>query len=89
MRNFVILLTMCGLAGCSTGPTLEQLEEQALVTGDWSLVEKREATIARRNLRSGIACPSGYIGYCQTRFASERCTCVEQRVMSTMLSGRR
>ena len=89
MRNFVVLLALCALAGCSTGPTLEQLEEQALVTGDWSLVEKREATIARRNLRSGIACPSGYIGYCQVRLGSERCTCVEQRGISMMLSGRR
>ena len=86
MRGIVITFALCVLAGCSTGPTLEQLEAQALVTGDWSLVEQREASIARRKQRNGIACPSGTVSYCQTFMSESRCTCVAQGGIYSMLN---
>jgi hypothetical protein len=74
----ILILALCLLAGCTVGPTLEQLESQALVTGDWSLVEKREAMIARRNTNPGINCPSGYIAYCESYRIRKPCSCVSQ-----------
>jgi len=74
----ILILALCLLAGCTVGPTLEQLESQALVTGDWSLVEKREAAIARRNTQPSINCPSGYIAYCETYRVRKPCSCVSQ-----------
>ena len=89
MRGMVIVFALCVLAGCSTGPTLEQLEAEALITGDWSLVEKREATIARRNQRYGVSCPSGTVSYCQTFMSESRCKCVEQDYVYSIVGGDR
>jgi len=89
MRGIVIVFALCVLAGCSTGPTLEQLEAAALVTGDWSRVEQREAAIARRKQRSGISCPSGTVGYCKAFLSDVECACVSQESVYSMLSGRR
>ena len=74
----ILILALCLLAGCTVGPTLEQLESQALVTGDWSLVEKREAAIARRNTSPGINCPSGSIAYCERYRVRKPCSCIPQ-----------
>ena len=87
MRGIVVICALCVLAGCSTGPTLEQLEAEALVTGDWSLVEQREARIARRNQSDGISCPSGMVSYCQTYMAEKQCTCAERDSVYFILGG--
>ncbi|MCH7538407.1 MAG: hypothetical protein IID57_11200, partial [Proteobacteria bacterium] len=48
MKGTGILVLLLMLGGCAVVPTLEDLEDQALLTGDWSQVENRERTIARR-----------------------------------------
>jgi len=83
----VSILALCLLAGCTVGPTLEQLERQALVTGDWSAVERREALIARRSMNMNISCPAGYIGFCEPYRASKPCSCVPQRMIYTLLGN--
>ena len=40
--KLMLLLGAVFLTGCVSMPTLEQLEEQAFLTGDWSAVEQRE-----------------------------------------------
>jgi hypothetical protein len=64
------------LGGCGTYHTLEELEEQALVSGDWSEVERREIKIAMRTGHSGVSCPSGTTYFCQRGGVAERCACV-------------
>lgn len=81
----ILLLAACVFAGCTAQPSLEQLERQALVTGDWSKVESRESNIQRRNKFAGIQCPDGLIGYCETRFASERCACVNRIAFNSLM----
>ena|GEM_PF-2256711 len=80
MRGIVILALIL-LAGCSGYIPLEQLEAQALITGDWSAVQKRERTIARRNLHSYMQCPPGTTGYCETYGSPARCSCVDSKVI--------
>jgi hypothetical protein len=63
----IVILAFCVLAGCATGPTLEQLEADALMTGDWSLVEKREQQLRRRQMRAAYQCPNGYIAFASYR----------------------
>ena len=46
MRGIIVAALLI-LGGCSGYQTLEQLEDEALVSGDWSAVEKREELIAR------------------------------------------
>ena len=81
MRS-TLILAMLVLAGCSGYVSLEQLEKEAMITGDWSAVEKRERIIARRNMRAGIACPPGTIGYCESSIGSEDCRCVDTEILS-------
>jgi hypothetical protein len=88
MRLLGVFALVC-FAGCTASPTLQELEMQAFVSGDWAQVEKREAALARRQSRSGVQCSIGYVGYCEVRIgASEtECTCVDRSdVMSILFS---
>lgn len=84
MRSAIIFIVIGLLAGCAAGPTLEELEARALVTGDWSLVEKREAQLARRN-RPTIHCPSGKVSYCESYVGQSRCGCISDDLSRVML----
>ena len=75
------------LVGCGAQPTLEELETQAFATGDWSAVEARERSIARRVARSGNQCPSGYTTYCLNRYGSMECTCLKRSSLGMALTG--
>ena len=81
----VFLLTVCLLAGCAAGPSLEQLEQRALVTGDWSAVESRERSMQWRNQRVGTLCPDGYVSYCETRVTTKRCSCIDNRAFNSLM----
>lgn len=83
----ITILALVMLAGCAGYMPLEELEAQALLTGDWSAVEKRERMDARRNLRSFMKCPPGTIGYCEPIQRSEQCSCVDQEIISALLNG--
>jgi hypothetical protein len=56
---------------------MKQLEAEALVTGDWSAVEKREFILNRREQRFGPKCPGDSIKYCVDALSRMRCTCIE------------
>ncbi len=81
------ILIIALLAGaCATPPTLEELEFEALRTGDWSAVERRERAMARRAARQPIDCPKGEIEFCDSQFGQRRCECVGRRAID-MLFG--
>ena len=81
----IMILALLFAAGCSAHVSLEQLEAEALISGDWSKVERRQRMIARRNLRSGISCPAGTIGYCELDVGEPRCSCVDNEVIRSFL----
>jgi hypothetical protein len=68
------------LAGCAAGPTMEQLEDEAMQTGDWSKVEQRELLQARRMGRARTECPQSYALLCvaEANVGSEKCKCVSR-----------
>lgn len=76
------IVLLCLLAGCVARPTLEELETQAMLTGDWSAVEKRERSIERRRARTGIECDIGLTAYCEITAGHRACTCVSSRSLS-------
>ncbi len=80
------LLLVCFLVGCAPVSTLEELEAQAYLTGNWSEVDKRERMIARRQVLRGPSCPSGYISYCERHVGSQRCACVSREALSGILA---
>jgi len=84
----ITILALLLLSGCGSFTTLEQLEATAMLTGDWSEVEKRERIIQKRNMRAGPQCPPGTTAYCQSRLSSVRCSCVRSELIHSLLGGR-
>lgn len=78
----ILVLAVLLLSGCSGMVPLEELEARALRTGDWTEVEKRERIIARRRLRTGIACPSGMLSYCDRSYGADECRCLDNTVIN-------
>ena len=76
MRVWVLLAVLC-LSGCGSLITMAELEQQALLTGDWSEVERHQRIIARRNARHGLVCPAGLIAFCPNG-NKERCSCIKK-----------
>ena len=83
------VLALILMAGCTVGPTMADLETQAMLTGDWSAVDKREQSIARRNLRRGSVsnCPAKYLSYCEIGLGKKRCSCINRDSLEMMLRG--
>lgn len=88
MKVLVLGITVLLLAGCGTYTSMEQLEQQALLTGDWSAVEKRERMILRRKLRNGNVCGVGQVAICEGMARIDRCTCVDSSSLPTVLAIR-
>ena len=54
MRTLMVFLAVTMvvvLGGCGSYSTLEELEQEAMLTGDWSRVEQRERILAKRAMR--------------------------------------
>jgi len=86
--KILIVFALVILTGCATGPSMEELETQAFISGDWSAVEKRERAVARRQLRAGPQCPNDYIALCTERFGDKVCSCVDRDFMRSFMSLR-
>ena len=85
MRGLIVIVALV-LAGCGTYTPMEELERQALLTGDWSAVEKREAALERRKARLGPQCPAGMLAVCDGTMGGNRCTCVKSDALRSALS---
>ena len=88
MRVLIVLGLLC-LAGCGTFTSLEQLEHEAALTGDWSAVEARERLIAKRKARRGPSCGGDLIAFCESNMGSQRCACVDRERISDFFAGTR
>jgi hypothetical protein len=77
------------MTGCAGFTPLAQLESEALLSGDWSKVDRRERAIALRNLHSFVQqCPDGKTSYCETGMGSKRCACLKTDSILNMFSQR-
>ncbi len=88
MKKAVILILAFALTACTAAPTMEQLERQAMLSGDWSEVEERERVIARRASRRPQQCPPGLIAYCERQFGENRCVCTGKDAVARLFRGR-
>ena len=77
------------LGGCAAQVPMAELEQQAMLTGDWSAVEKRERQIARRAARNAEDCGRGMVSYCVDTGGHERCSCITGQNLRDMFSSRR
>jgi len=72
----VILFTVFLLSACAPQPTIEELEDQAMASGDWSAVERREEMYKRQRGESAQVCPIRHTKVCNQSGALDRCACV-------------
>ena len=86
MKYLGILILVVILGGCAGAPSLEQLEDQAMLSGDWSQVEKRERIIERRKARERSDCRRGFVSLCDKRIGEVRCMCVNRSDLRDVFS---
>ena len=77
MRAITIILLAMVVAACASRPSLEELEQQALATGDWQAVESREQMMIRRAQTSAPGCPRGQRKFCVANGAGIDCHCAQ------------
>ena len=88
MRAIVLVVAIL-LGGCAASVPMAELERQAMLTGDWSAVEKRERQKARRAARNGPSCGRGFVSYCVDTGGFDRCTCITGQSLRDLFSSRR
>lgn len=88
MKQLGILGVLLLVTACAPTKTLEELEADALQTGDWSLVEEREAIIAKRKARRPMQCPGVQVSVCEKSVGLYRCKCVVQGSVAGALASR-
>ena len=74
--KFVILFTLVIVAGCASRPSLENLEDEAMTTGDWTTVERREEVIKERLESTAPGCPVGWTKRCVEEQSGIQCYCI-------------
>jgi hypothetical protein len=85
MKMLSILL-ISALVGCAGQQTLEELEKEALISGDWTEVEKREQLLARKSKREGQDCPDGLTNICVEQGMKASCECLRPKPASRLRS---
>jgi len=74
--KFVFLITVAIVLGCASKPTLEELEDEAIRTGDWADVERREEAIKRSLESRAPGCPPKLNKYCVEEQSGIECYCL-------------
>jgi hypothetical protein len=72
----ITLTTLLVLAACGSQTTLEELEQEALATGNWTEVKKRELALKRSSKNSSKSCPNGFVNVCLESGMNIDCECV-------------
>jgi hypothetical protein len=76
--KFLILCTLVIVVGCAARPTLEQLEDEANTTGDWTAVDRREDVIKERRETTAPGCPVGLSKKCYEAHSGIECYCIQR-----------
>ncbi len=88
MKKLTILICISFLSGCATAVPMAELEAEALRSGDWSEVEKRERLVAKRKRGQYKRCPGNATNLCVARGGDMVCQCADRNSIRGMLSGR-
>ncbi|MEM8815445.1 MAG: hypothetical protein AAGE85_06435 [Pseudomonadota bacterium] len=88
MKTFLCLTAALFTVACAPIKTLDELEAEALQSGDWTLVEQRERLIAKRNARRPPSCPTGQLSYCEKNIGILKCQCLSQAAADDVFASR-
>lgn len=76
--KFLMLYTLIIVVGCAARPTLEQLEDDANKTGNWTAVDRREDVIKKRLETTAPGCPVGLSKKCYEQHSGIQCYCIQR-----------
>ena len=79
----ISIFSMFLLFGCAA--STQDLIEQARLTGDWSVVDKRFAAIERREEQQPPSCPRGTRPWCTKRLSKVKCSCISDSALRDRL----
>ena len=74
--RLIPFLALTLVIGCAARPPLEQLEDEASTTGDWTAVERREELVKQRLESTAPGCPKGEVKRCFEEPSGIQCYCV-------------
>lgn len=83
--KLMVFIAVLVMAGCSATTPISELEDEALRTGDWSSVERRERAIARRKAEEPTNCGLRNVEYCSGPPGALNCYCVKKKTMRNVL----
>lgn len=75
MKVAISIFVLIILGACAPVTPLEELEQQALVTGDWSAVELRERVMRTQQGGDLPKCPEDELRVCIDEGVVEHCMC--------------
>jgi hypothetical protein len=64
------------LTACTAQPSFEELEAEAIASGDWTAVESREEAAERRREKAGPICEGEQTRVCVETGPVEECSCI-------------
>lgn len=88
MKVLGVLAALLLVTGCASTKSMDQLELEASISGDWSEVERRERILARRKESDALRCPTGYVSFCEQVGGVKNCGCVTRQGMRDVFAGR-
>lgn len=74
--RLVFLVIVFFLAACTAQPSFEELEAEAIASGDWTAVDSREEADERRREKAGPICEGEQTRICVETGPVEECSCV-------------
>ena len=78
MTRVLVLLAFLAIGACADTRTLEELEQEAMETGDWTAVERREKKLAEKLARREAGCRTTETLVCEELASTARCYCVSK-----------
>ncbi len=79
--KLLFLFALAIVIGCAPQPTLEELEDEAVSTGDWVTVERREELMKKELEVRAPGCPKGLNKYCIEEQSGVQCYCVSETII--------
>ena len=86
MLRTVLIVCLLGLCACAGHAPMQQLEAEALQSGDWTAVHQRERMIARQRGKTDL-CPDGEMAVCTRNVGADRCRCTNRAGFRRLVSG--
>ncbi|MGI9271439.1 MAG: hypothetical protein ACR2QT_06670 [Woeseiaceae bacterium] len=76
--NHIILIALVLVAGCAARQSLEELEDEAMQTGEWDAVERREEVVKKSLESRGPGCPPRHTKHCVEEQSGIQCYCLAE-----------